>query len=112
MVSRKLAYLALAYLPTPPMKVVSKLVKMDFSVGKIERKDEYLIIHSDPDKSTVPTKVRMSAEDIVAFMRAGLSWPVIKYMLLLPFNYRKWRSAPAATAEKPKRTHSDQSGWG
>ena len=40
------------------MKVVSKLVKMDFAVGKIERKDRYIIIHSDPERSTLETRVR------------------------------------------------------
>lgn len=70
------------------MKVASKLVKMDFVVGSIERKDEYLIIHSHPD-STMPAKVRMDAEDVWAFIKAGLNWPVIRYVLALPFLYRK-----------------------
>ena len=71
------------------MKVASKLVKMDFAVGKIERKDDYLIIYSDPEKSTMPTKVRMDAVDLWTMIRAGLNWPVIKYALALPFLYRK-----------------------
>ncbi len=75
------------------MKVASKLVKMDFAVGKIERKDQYLIIHSDPDKSTVPTKVRMDAEDVWTMVRAGINWPVIKFMFALPVLYREAKQA-------------------
>ena len=50
------------------MKVSSKLVKMDFVFGKIERKDQYLIIHSHPE-STMPAKVRMDAIDLWAFVK-------------------------------------------
>ncbi|MCP4356627.1 MAG: hypothetical protein GY796_01235 [Chloroflexi bacterium] len=77
------------------MKVASKLVKMDFVVGKIERKDTYLIIHSDPEKSTVPTKVRLDATDVWTMIRAGLNWPIIKYMLTLPFLYRQTQKKTA-----------------
>ncbi len=70
------------------MKVVSKLVKMDFVIGTIERKDQYLIIHSHPD-STMPAKVRMDAVDIWSFARAMFNWSVIKYLLSLPVLYRR-----------------------
>ncbi len=70
------------------MKVASKLVKMDFIIGHIERKDQYLIIHSHPD-STVPTKVRMDAIDVWLFIRALLNWPAIVYILSLPILYRR-----------------------
>jgi hypothetical protein len=70
------------------MKVASKLVKMDFVIGRIERKDQYLIIHSHPD-STMPAKVRMDAIDIWSFARAMLTWPVIMYLLSLPVLYRR-----------------------
>lgn len=70
------------------MKVASKLVKMDFVIGKIERKDQYLIIYSHPD-STMPTKVRMDAIDVWSFARAMLNWPVILYLLSLPILYRR-----------------------
>lgn len=70
------------------MKVASKLVKMDFVIGKIERKDEYLIIHSHPE-STMPAKVRMDAIDVWSFVKAMLSWSVISYILALPKLYRQ-----------------------
>ena len=71
------------------MKVVSKLVKMDFAVGKIERKDQYIIITSDPERSTIETKVRLEPEDVWDMIKAGLNWPVISYVLALPFRPRQ-----------------------
>ena len=70
------------------MKVASKLVKMDFVIGKIERKDQYLIIHSHPE-STMPAKVRVDAVDLWSLIRAMLNWSVIKFVLALPVLYRK-----------------------
>lgn len=70
------------------MKVASKLVKMDFVVGRIERQNQYLIIHSHPE-STMPAKVRMDALDLWAFVRAMMSWDVISYIFALPVLYRK-----------------------
>ena len=70
------------------MKVASKLVKMDFVIGKIERKDQYLIIHSHPE-STMPAKVRMDAIDVWSFIKSMLSWSVISYILALPMLYRQ-----------------------
>ncbi len=69
------------------MKVASKLVKMDFVIGKIERKDQYLIIHSHPE-STMPAKVRMDAMDVWSFVKSMLNWSVIGYILSLPILYR------------------------
>ena len=77
------------------MKVVSKLVKMDFAVGKIERKDQYIIISSDPDRSTIDTKVRLSPEDAWDMIKAGLNWSVISYVLALPFLVWKSRNDDA-----------------
>jgi len=70
------------------MKVASKLIKMDFIIGKIKRKDQYLIIYSHPD-STMPAKVRMDAIDVWLFIRSMLNWPAIAYILSLPILYRR-----------------------
>ena len=75
------------------MKVVSKLVKMDFAVGKIERRDMYLVVISDPERSTLETKVRVAPEDMWDMIRAGLNWAVISYILSLPFLIRRSKSA-------------------
>ena len=77
------------------MKVASKLVKMDFMVGKIERQDQYLIIYSHPD-STIPAKVRLDAIDLWAFIRAFMHWSTISYMLTLPILYRKAKTVQKA----------------
>lgn len=69
------------------MKVASKLVKMDFVIGKIERKDQYLIMHSHPE-STMPAKVRMDAIDVWSFVLSMLNWSMIGYILSLPVLYR------------------------
>jgi hypothetical protein len=78
------------------MKVASKLVKMDFVIGDIERKDDYLIIISNDERSTMPAKVRMDAEDVWLFVKAMLKWSVIKYVFALPFLYRKAKKANQA----------------
>jgi hypothetical protein len=70
------------------MKVASKLVNMDFSIGKIERKGEYIIIQSDPEKSSIPSKVRMDAEDIWTLIKAALNWGVVSYVFAFPFLYQ------------------------
>jgi hypothetical protein len=75
------------------MKVVSKLVKMDFAVGEIQRKDQYIIIISDPERSTMEAKVRLSPQDAWDLVKAGLKWSVISYVLSLPFLYRKEKQA-------------------
>jgi hypothetical protein len=78
------------------MKVASKLVNMDFAIGKIERKGVYLIIHSDPDRSSIPAKVRMDALDIWSFLKAALNWGVISYIFALPSLRRKAKKGASA----------------
>ena len=70
------------------MKVVSRLVNMDFKIGTMTRKDDQLIIRSH-ESQPMKVKVYMSPEDITGFIRAALNWSVISYILLLPFVYLK-----------------------
>lgn len=70
------------------MQVVSKLVKMDFKIGSIEREDDKLIIVSDPNQ-TLKSKVYLTPADVAGVLRASLSWNVISYMLAFPFLYFK-----------------------
>ena len=72
------------------MKVVSKLVKMDFKVGKMTKKDDQLIITSH-ESQPMKVKVYMSPEDITGFIKVALNWSVISYILTLPFNYSRYR---------------------
>ena len=71
------------------MKVSSKLVKMDFAMGTIERNGPFLIVNSNDEKSTVPVRIRVEPDDIVDAFKAGLAWPVLAYVLTLPFTYRR-----------------------
>jgi len=67
------------------MKVSSQLVKMNFIIGKIERKGDYLIIVSDDEKSTIPAKVRLDIEDVLSFIKKGFNLPVLGYLFAMPF---------------------------
>ena len=68
------------------MKVVSRLVNMDFKIGKMARKDDQLVISSH-ESQPMKVKVYMSPEDITGFIKAALNWSVISYVLSLPFIY-------------------------
>jgi hypothetical protein len=74
------------------MQVVSKLVKMDFKIGSIEREDDRLIIVSDPQQ-TLKSKVYLTPADVAGVLRASLSWGVISYMLAFPILYFKSKRA-------------------
>jgi len=65
------------------MKVISRLVNMDFKIGKMARKDDQLVIMSH-ESQPMKVKVYMSPEDIGGFIRAALNWSVISYVLTLP----------------------------
>jgi len=70
------------------MKVVSRLVKMDFKIGTMERKDDQLMITSHPSQP-MKTKVYMSAEDAFGMIGSAFNWSVISFVLALPFLYFK-----------------------
>ncbi len=62
---------------------------MNFIIGKIERKGDYLIIVSDDEKSTIPAKVRLDAEDVLSFIKKGFNLPVLGYLFAMPFLFIK-----------------------
>ena len=70
------------------MKVVSRLVNMDFKIGKIARKEDQLVISSH-ESQPMKVKVYMSPEDITGLIRAALNLSVIYYVLSLPFIFIK-----------------------
>jgi hypothetical protein len=70
------------------MKVVSRLVNMDFKIGTMTRQDDQLVISSH-ESQPMKVKVYMSPEDISGFIRSALNWPVISYVLTLPFRFQK-----------------------
>ena len=70
------------------MRVVSRLVKMDFQIGAMERKEDQLLITSHPSQS-MKTKVYMDPQDAVDLIKSALNWQVISFALTLPFLYAK-----------------------
>jgi hypothetical protein len=70
------------------MKVVTKLVKMDFEVGSIRRDGDRIVISSDPAQS-MPAEVYMTPKDVAGMIKASLNFSVIWYALLFPFLYIK-----------------------
>jgi hypothetical protein len=67
-------------------------------IGSIERKGDYLIIHSNDDRSTMPAKVRMDAEDLWLIFKALMQWSVVKYVFAMPKLYKE-----AKTKNQKKR---------
>jgi hypothetical protein len=62
---------------------------MDFVIGDIERKGDYLIIISNDERSSMPAKVRMDAEDVWLFIKAMMKWSVAGFIFSMPSLYRK-----------------------
>jgi len=81
------------------MNVVSKLVKMDFKIGAMQRKDDQLLITSHPSQP-MKTNVYMSAEDAVEMVKCALNWSVISFVFALPFLYVKAKKANKNKAKK------------
>ncbi len=74
------------------MKVYTKLVRLDFVLGSMQREGDVLLIKSDPTKS-MPVEVEMSAQDAVGMIKAALNPSVISFVLLLPYLYFKQKRA-------------------
>ena len=73
------------------MKVRSKLADIDFVIGRIEYKNDHLIVHSDPQRS-MESKVYVSPDDILAGLGKVLSNPrVWVYLLGFPFFLIRYR---------------------
>ena len=68
------------------MKVVSKLARMDFTVGSIERDGDNIIIKSHPDQP-MKAKVLMTPEDVIGMLKASLNRSVISFALSFPLIY-------------------------
>lgn len=83
------------------MKVLSRLVKMDFKIGSMERKDDQLLITSHPSQP-MKTKVYMTPEDAVDLVKSALNWSVISFVFALPFLYAKHKRENKNGAEKAK----------
>jgi hypothetical protein len=65
----------------------------------MERKDDQLMITSHSSQP-MKTKVYMSAEDAVEMIKSGLNWPVISFVLALPFLYARSKKENKVEAKK------------
>ena len=74
------------------MKVLSRLAKMDFTVGSIERDGDNIVIKSHPAQ-VMKAKVTMTPDDVMSMLKASLNWPVISFALSFPFLYMKAKRA-------------------
>lgn len=69
------------------MKVVSKLVDLDFEVHRIEKHKNGIVVLNDPSKS-MATKVQITPEDAMTIAKAIFSsGPAFLFVLTFPFRY-------------------------
>lgn len=91
------------------MRVRSKLAQIDFRFGDVSREGNLLLIDSHVD-SNLPSRVYISPQDVVEFLKRLLTSPsAILFVLGLPwFLYRwhrsgqKWHQAKSSAREWPK----------
>jgi hypothetical protein len=69
------------------VKVVSKLVDLDFEVHRIEKHKNGIVVLNDPSKS-MATKVQITPEDAMTIAKAIFSsFPALLFVLTFPFRY-------------------------
>ncbi len=69
------------------MKVVSKLVELDFEVHRIEAHKRGIVVMNDPGKA-MATKVHLTPQDAMTITRAIFSsGAALKFLLSFPFVY-------------------------
>ena len=67
------------------MKVVSKLVDLELYIGRIERRGNALLVHSDPERS-MPTTIHIAPSDVVEILKVMLKSPELwQFLLLMPW---------------------------
>lgn len=85
------------------MKVVSRLVELDFEVSRIESSKNGIVILNDPEKS-MPTKVHITPEDAMTIAKvvlgSGAAW---KFGLTFPFRYLARKYGGAKKPQKKAR---------
>lgn len=85
------------------MKVVSKLVELDFEVHRIEKTKHGIVVLNDPTKS-MATKVHITPADAMTIARAILgSGAAFRFVLSFPFVYwyGKFKGEPKKQGSRP-----------
>jgi len=78
------------------VKVVSKLVELDFEVHRIEKTKQGIVVLNDPARS-MATKVHITPEDAMTIAKAIFSsGAALRFVLGFPFVYwyRKFKGQP------------------
>ncbi len=85
------------------MKVVSKLVELDFEVHRIEKTKHGIVVLNDPTKS-MATKVHITPEDAMTIAKAIFSsGAAFRFVLSFPFVYwfGKFKGKPQKKGGRP-----------
>lgn len=84
------------------MKVVSKLVELEFEISRIEKTSNGIVILNDSSKA-MATKVHVSVEDAISIAKVILTSPAaLLFTFTFPFTYllRKFGARKAASTKK------------
>ncbi|MCZ7589861.1 MAG: hypothetical protein M5U27_13595 [Gaiella sp.] len=65
------------------MRIATKLAKLEFRIGSIQRDGDELIIRSHPDQA-MKAQARLGLDDVADLVRASLNRDVLGYLLALP----------------------------
>ena len=93
------------------MKVVSKLVDLELHIGRIEKKERLLLVHSDPDRS-MPATIQIDPYDVLEIAkRMIMSSGFWRFLIQMPWflcRYGKVLQNSKATGSRPESSRSDQ----
>ena len=78
------------------MRVVTKLVKMEFKAGAITRDGENLVLESHPD-AVMKVKAYITPDDVTDVIKLCMNPQIIGYVLALPGI--SWRNRKKASQE-------------
>lgn len=65
------------------MRIATKLAKLEFRIGTIQREGDELIIRSHPDQA-MKAQARVGLDDVADLVRASLNRDVLGYLLAVP----------------------------
>lgn len=84
------------------MRIATKLAKLEFRIGSIERDGDELIIRSHPDQA-MKAQARLGLDDVADLVRASLTRDVLSYLLALPvLFFRRSRERRTSQTEGPQ----------
>ena len=93
------------------MKVVSKLVDLELHIGRIEKKERLLLVHSDPDRS-MPATIQIDPYDVLEIAkRMIMSSGFWRFLLQMPWflwGYGKVLQDSKRSSSGPRSLRSDQ----